>query len=101
MPAARTVASVSASGTMDQRPAAVGGPVRVGMSGRGIRPPRYMRPRGARCGVLCAVDPPASSARSGDRVSFVTRPAHTRSHSAVTRAVSSVDPTASLSCRKK
>ena len=44
--------------------------------------PRYSRARGVLRAVRCACDPPPSSVRTGANVSFVTRPAHVRLHSA-------------------
>ena len=78
----RRVALGSRSGSRDQRPATVGGPVRVGIAGRPSRGRPYREPptraRGA-AGWLRCVPPPPSRVRSGARVSLVSAPAQTRS----------------------
>ena len=71
--------------TSDQRPAASGGPSAVSRPGRG----RAVERAGRR----------QRSARSGANVSFVTSPAHTRSHSASRTSRSWPPPVATYSSR--
>ena len=69
----RSVAVTPSTGsTSDQRPAASGGPSAVRRPARGRRGPAAREPSGRF----------QRSARSGAKVSLVTSPAHTRSHSA-------------------
>ena len=102
--------SRSTGGSSDQRPVTCGGPVRAGSVGRvgaapsppsGPRRPAYRLRRGPDGVRRCAVRPPDSSARTGAKVSPVTRPDQARSHRVVARAWSSVDPTCSERVRKK
>ena len=74
--------------TRDHRPAPAGGPTRVSRPGRGRPPPRPVVERRREAAP--------TAARSGFSVSFVTSPAHTRSHRAAStfRSDASASPTA-------
>ena len=71
--------------TSDHRPAPAGGPVRRSAPGLGVCPGRVVR---------IFAEAPRTNDRSGARVSFVTSPAQTRSHSAARRRRSSAVPAA-------
>ena len=84
--------SRSTGGRSDQRPVTWGGPVRAGRVGRvgaaprppsGPRRPAYRVRRGPLGVRRWAVRPPASRARTGAKVSPVTRPDHARSQRVV------------------
>src|SRR3954451_20108966 len=90
---ARRVGSCSRSGSSDQRPDAVGGPVRVGRPGRRDRDDDRARGGGRR--DRGAVGPRETRARTGASVSLPTRPDQTRSHRAASSDLSSTEPTAS------
>ena len=93
----RRVVSVSRSGSRDHRPATVGGPVRVGMTGRPYRERWRTGPRA----VEWVVRPAPSSVRSGPRVSLVRWPAQTRSQTTAASAVSSTTPSPAVPTRSE
>jgi len=127
--AAAPSASVTRSGSSDQRPVTVGGPLRDGIAARRAPPPYRLPagrglntpPAGADLGGIASRDgterrgaagrrvaaPPLVTTRSGARVSLVSQPAHTRSQMAAARSASSAGcpsrtaATRSLSIRKK